>query len=235
MRIDVWSDVVCPWCMIGKANLARALERFEHADQVDVVWHSFELDPEAPRASTGTVVDMLAKKYGRSPAEAQGMIDAVTQRAAEVGLNFRMDRARPGNTFDAHRLLHLAKARGLQSALADRLFRAHFEEGEAIGEVATLQRLAEDVGLDSEEVRELLAGLAWSALVRADQQQARAYGITGVPFFVLDRRLGVGGAQPPDVLLGALRQAWDGHAPEPAAAAEACGPEGCGPEGGEGS
>ncbi|MFP5308162.1 MAG: DsbA family oxidoreductase [Actinomycetes bacterium] len=207
MLVEVWSDVVCPWCAIGRAHLTEALDRFEHADEVEVVWRSFELDPHAPTEREGEYAALLAAKYGISPAEAQGMIDRMTQVAAGDGLDFRFDRVRPGNTFDAHRLLHLALERGVQDELKVRLFEAYLTEGEPIGDRDTLARLAGDVGLDADEVAAVLDGERYADAVRADEAQAREYGISGVPFFVLDGRFGVSGAQPADVLLQGLRQA----------------------------
>ena len=208
MLIEIWSDVVCPWCAVGKARFEQALARFPHAGEVEVRWRSFELDPAAPAERTGDYVGHLAAKYGGGRDRAQQMIDNMTAVAAEGGLDFRFDVARPGNTFDAHRLLHLAADRGRQHELADILFRATFTDGEPIGDAGTLQRLAVEAGLDEVEVKEVLAGDAYAAAVRADEEQAHTYGISGVPFFVLDRAVGVSGAQSADVLLQALEQAW---------------------------
>ena len=208
MQVEIWSDVVCPWCAIGKKRFEDALGSFPHAEAVDIRWRSFQLEPDAPVSVEGNYVERLATKYGTTPASAQDMIDRMTQQAAAEGLQFRFDIARPGNTFDAHRLLHLAADRGQQARLTARLFAAYLSEGEAVGEPATLQRLATDVGLDDVEVADVLAGDAYRDAVRADQRQASAYGIRGVPFFVLDGRLGVSGAQPAEVLRRALDQAW---------------------------
>jgi predicted DsbA family dithiol-disulfide isomerase len=208
LQVEIWSDVVCPWCAIGRARFLSALERFEHADAVDVRVRAFELDPAAPRTAEGTAAERLAAKYGTSLEQARAMHANVTALAAEEGFAFDYDRARPGNTFDAHRLLQLAWERGVQPQVKDRLLRAYFEEGEAIGDPETLARLAAEAGLDPGEVRSVLAGDAYAEQVREDEALARGFGITGVPFFVLDRRLGVSGAQSSDLLLEALRQAW---------------------------
>ena len=208
MVVEVWSDVVCPWCCIGRAHLGLALADFEHADEVEVVWRSFELDPAAPAVQTESLAEQLAAKYGVGPDEVALMFDDVTERAAQLGLDFRFDIARSGNTVDAHRLLHLARESGLQDRLKARLFTAYFTEGQAIGDPATLARLAVEVGLDADEVAELLAGDRFVAEVRADEEEARALQVSGVPFFVIDRRYAVAGAQPPDQLLGALSRAW---------------------------
>lgn len=208
LTVDVWSDVVCPWCCIGRAHLLTALSAFEHADEVEVTYHSFELDPSAPPVAEGTLAEQLQRKFGVSAAEIDAMQDQVAQRAASVGLDFRLDIARPGSTFDAHRLLHLARATGHQEALTDRLFRAYFSEGAAIGDPATLAQLAAEAGIDPDAVAEVLASDRFADAVRADEATAGSLGVSGVPFFVIDRRYGVAGAQPSDHLLGALRQAW---------------------------
>ena len=208
MQVEIWSDVVCPWCAIGKARFEQALAGFPHREDVEVRWRSFELDAAAPPTTDGAYVERLAAKYGTSTAEAQSMIDRMTAQASGEGLTFRFDRARPGNTFDAHRLLHLAADRGVQHQLKDRLLSGYLSEGAAIGESPTLQRLAAEAGLDHGEVADVLAGEAYAEAVRADEEQATAFGIRGVPFFVFDRRLGVSGAQPAEVLGHALGEAW---------------------------
>jgi predicted DsbA family dithiol-disulfide isomerase len=212
VQVEIWSDVVCPWCAIGRQRFIQALDGFAHADQIDVVWRSFELDPEAPRERLGDPAQHLADKYGTTLRAAREMQDNVTRVAAAAGLEFRFDRARAGNTFDAHRLLHLARDRGLQDVLKQRLFTAYFRDGEAIGDTDTLVRLAAEVGLDAAEARGVVGSDAYAADVRADEAQARAVGITGVPFFVIDRRYGVSGAQSAEILRSALNQAWaDAH------------------------
>ena len=208
MKVEIWSDVVCPWCYIGKRNLEAALEGFEHRDEVEVVWRSFELDPGAPAQRQGPYVERLAKKYRTSVEGAQGMIDRMTEAGAAVGLDMRFDLAKPGNTFDAHRLLHLAASHGLQDELKERLFRATFTEGEAIGDPGVLVRLAGDVGLDPDEVEEVLASGALAEEVRAEEAEATALEITGVPFFVVDRTFAVSGAHPPQALRRILEKAW---------------------------
>ncbi|MCU1452836.1 MAG: oxidoreductase [Acidimicrobiales bacterium] len=208
MRVEIWSDVVCPWCYIGKRRFEAAVAEFEHGDEVEVVWRSFELDPSAPATRDGSYVDRLAGKYGTAPAQAQTMLDRMTDAAAADGLDFRFDRAKPGNTFDAHRLLHLAGTRGVQDQLKERLMRATFTEGEPIGDPAALVHLAADAGLDRDEAQRVLDGDAFGDEVRADERRATQIGISGVPFFVFDDRLAVSGAQPADVMLDVLQQAW---------------------------
>ncbi len=232
LAIDVWSDVACPWCYIGKRRLEAALDRFEHRDEVELTWHSFELDPSAPAVTPPSLthVALLAKKFGTTPAAAQSMIDRVAGVAAQDGLAFRLDIARSGNTFDAHRLVHWAHTQGKQDAMKERLFKAYFTEGEAVGDRAVLTRLAREVGLDEERAHEMLLGDDFAKDVRADEDDARRLGITGVPFFVVGERFAVSGAQPADVILGALQRAWSERAPSLVKMntdGEACGPEGC--------
>ena len=213
MEVEIWSDVVCPWCYVGKRRFEQALAGFPHRDEVEVVWRSFELDPSAPPERTGDDAGHLAGKYGVPLAQAQSMLDTMTATAAQEGLDFSFATARPGSTFDAHRLLHLAADRGVQGAVKERLLRATFTEGEPIGDAETLVRLVADAGLDADEARAVLASDRYAAEVRGDEQQARAYGITGVPFFVVDGRYGVSGAQPAEALGQVLAQAWAERAP----------------------
>ena len=209
MRVDVWSDVVCPWCYIGKRRLEAALERFPERAAVNVVFHSFQLDPSAPSRSDVSLLDMLARKYGTSPAQAAEMQARVTGVAAEAGLTFRLEAAAPENTFDAHRLLHLAAERGVQPELKEALMHAYFCEGRRVADPATLAAIAVAVGLDAAEVSRVLGEpAAFADAVRADEQAARRYGVRGVPFFVLGQKYGVSGAQSADTLLAALSRAW---------------------------
>ena len=215
MKVEIWSDVVCPWCYVGKRRFEAALARFPHAEQVDLVWRSFELDGAAPPSDevAGTYARRLSAKYGCTLQQAQDMMDGMTAAAALEGLDFHFELARPGNTFDAHRLLHLALGLGLQDALKERLDRATFTEGVPVSDHAALTALAVEVGLPAEEVADVLATDRHAADVRADEAQARAYGITGVPFYVVDGRYGICGAQPADLLLQALEQAWSERSP----------------------
>jgi predicted DsbA family dithiol-disulfide isomerase len=206
VKVEIWSDVVCPWCYIGKRRFEAALREFPHP--VEVVWKSFQLDPTATSSPAGDHVHHLARKYGRTLEQAQQMVDNVTAAAAQEGLSYRLDIARSGNTFDAHRLLHLAREAGVQDELKERLDRAYFTEAEPVDDHETLTRLAVEVGLDEKRVREVLATDRFADAVRTDVAEARALGITGVPFFVIDRRYGVSGAQPPELLRAALEQAW---------------------------
>jgi predicted DsbA family dithiol-disulfide isomerase len=209
LTVDIWSDVVCPWCYIGKRRFEAALEGFEHRDDVTVLWHSFELDPEAPPVAEGRSAERLAAKYGMSVEEASARQAEITALAAQDGLTYDLAESRGGNTFDAHRLIHLAAEHGLGDAVMERLMNAYFREREAIGDPDTLQRLAVGAGLPADEVREVLEGDRYADAVRADERAATQIGIRGVPFFVLGRKYGVSGAQPSEVLLQALQQAWD--------------------------
>jgi predicted DsbA family dithiol-disulfide isomerase len=228
MHVEIWSDIACPWCYVGKRRFEAALAAFEHRDAVEVTWRSFELDPAAPREREGDRAEHLAEKYGSSVEQARAMQEQMTQVAAEVGLDFRFDLARSGNTFDAHRLLHLAAAHGRQDAMKERLMRAYLTDGELIGDAATLERLAVETGLPAAEVRELLATDQHAADVREDERTAASLGISAVPFFVVDRAFGAAGAQPPEVLTGLLERAWEAR-PALAVVAEGdtCGPDGC--------
>jgi len=213
MKVEIWSDVVCPWCYIGKRNFEEALARFDHRDEVEVVWRAFELDPGAPRRRQGQYAERLARKYGVGRAEAQAMIDRMASKAAEAGLVFRFDIAQPGNTFDAHRIIHLGRERGVQDAVKERMLAATFTEGEAIGDGDVLLRLAVDAGLDTDEVGSLLDGDRYAAEVRDDEEAAMDLGVTGVPFFLVDGKLAVPAAQPDDVLLRVLERAWSARHP----------------------
>jgi len=209
MNVEIWSDVVCPWCYIGKRRFESALASFGHPGEVMVSYRSFELDPDAPAQRSGTHAEHLARKYGMTTAQAEQANQQMTQRAAADGLEFRFDLIRGGNTFDAHRLLHLARDQGLQPEMKERLLRATFTEGLPIADKPTLMRLATEAGLPAARVQAVLDGDAYAGAVRADEQQAARYGITGVPFFVADGKYAVSGAQPPEVLLRLLRRAYD--------------------------
>ncbi|MFC4949666.1 DsbA family oxidoreductase [Pseudonocardia sp. GCM10023141] len=212
MQVEIWSDVVCPWCAIGKRRFEKALAQFAHRDDVQVRYRSFELDPDAPQERTEDLGEHLAAKYGITTERAEQMHAQMTQTAAADGWDFHFEHAKSGNTFDAHRLLHLAAERGVQDAVKERLFSAYLVEGERIGDPETLVRIGAEAGLDADEARSVLAGLRYGDEVRADEHQARAYGISGVPFYVIDQKYGVSGAQPPEALLEVLTTAWaDAH------------------------
>ena len=234
LPIDVWSDIACPWCFVGKRRLEAALDKFAHKEAVDVTWRAFELDPSAPKVRDSSVsyAERLAKKYGVSVEEAQGMIANMTQVARNDGLDFHFERVRSGNTFDAHRVLHLAATKGTkaQDAMKERLLLAYMTEGEAIGEHEVLVRLAWEAGLDANEVRAMLATDRYASNVRAEERDAQQLGIRGVPFFVIGEKYAVSGAQPAELLLGALEKAWAELVVAPDAAHDpgvVCGPDGC--------
>lgn len=242
MKVEIWSDIACPWCHIGKRRFEAALERFQHCDRVEVCWRSFELDPGAGRTTGVTdsrgpadensdYVDRLAVKYGTTRAGAQQMLDTMTQAAAAEGLDFRFDRARRANTFDAHQVIHLGGERGVQDAVKERLLLAYFTEGQAVDDHDVLVRLGAEAGLDPAEVRHALDDQRYASAVRADEAEAASLGIRGVPFFVVDRRYGVSGAQPADQLLEVLQRAWSESQPLTLVGAgegdPACGPDGC--------
>lgn len=231
LRIDVWSDIACPWCFIGKRRLEAALETFPARDQIEVVWRAFELDPSAPRERDRNVsyAERLSKKYGVPEDQGQAMITRMTDVARADGLTFRFDIIRSGNTFDAHRVLHLARERGVQDAVKERFLKGYMEQGEPIGDPETLVRLASEAGLDPEEVRAVLASDAHGAEVRADEEEAAELGINGVPFFVLGGKYAVSGAQPAELLRSAIERAFRelSAGPELFAEGAVCGPEGC--------
>jgi predicted DsbA family dithiol-disulfide isomerase len=209
MRVEIWMDVVCPWCYIGKRQFERALASFPHRDEVEVIFRSFELDPQTPAHQELPLIELMKRKYSMSDQQAWEANDRITGLAAQLGLEYHLDKAQRGNTFNAHRLVHLAGTRGLAGAMEERLMAAYFTEGLPIGDPATLQRLGEEVGLDPDEVAAVLAGEAFALDVRSDEQRAMDLGVHGVPFFLIDNALRVEGAQPSDVLLSSLQQAWD--------------------------
>jgi predicted DsbA family dithiol-disulfide isomerase len=208
MRVDIWSDVICPWCYVGKARFEKALDSFAHRDEVEVVYHSFELDPGSPRRQRESNLTMLSKKFGKSPAEALAMDDQVGRLARAEGLGF--DSERPvGNTFDVHRVLHLGLDRGVQHTLLGAVNEAYFAQARDVFDRDVLTEVAADAGLDAAEVGKVLDGDAYADEVRQDESQARQIGISGVPFFVFDMALGASGAQPAELFASALNQAWD--------------------------
>ena len=227
MDVEIWSDIACPWCYVGKRRLEAALAGYEHRDEVRITWRSFELDPSAPAERPEDGATHLAHKYGTSRERAVEMQDQMTQTAALDGLDFHFERARGGNTFDAHRVTHLAAEHGLQDAMEERLMRAYLTEGELVSDHATLERLAVEIGVPRDEVREVLATERYAEEVRDDERTAAALGIQAVPCFVVDRRTAAAGAQPPEVLRELLRRARPEPALEVLAGGEACGPDGC--------
>lgn len=208
MKIEIWSDVVCPWCYIGKRRFESALADFPHRKDVEVIYRSFQLDPTTPSAVGASATDMLAKKYRISRERAEAMNARVSGLAAQEGLEYHLETARHANTFDAHRLIHFAASHGRQSEMKERLLRAYFTESADIGETETLTRLAGEVGLDAGAARAALESEDYAGDVRADERRAQMLGITGVPFFVIDEKYGVSGAQPAEVFAQALQEIW---------------------------
>ncbi|MGC5543488.1 DsbA family oxidoreductase [Streptomyces griseus] len=209
MRVEIWSDIACPWCYIGKARFEKGLAEFAHRDEVEVVHRSFELDPGRAKGETEQVVDMLAAKYGRTREEAASMEADVAANAQSEGLGYRTEGRDHGSTFDIHRLLHLAKARGRQDELLTLAYRANFAEERSVFDDEVLLALAVEAGLDGDEARAVLADPeAYADDVRTDEREAAELGANAVPFFVLDRRYGISGGQPSEVFVQALEQAW---------------------------
>lgn len=208
MTIEIWSDVVCPFCYIGKREFETALAQFAHKDGVTVVWKSFELDPDAPTRSEHDMYGMLVSKYGGTRDDAKARVQGVVDRAKTVGLEYRMDKAVIGSSFDAHRLIQFAKTKGKGGEAEERLFKAYFMEGVHLADQASLVRLATEIGLSGEEASAMLASTRFTEEVRTDEREAQQLGVRGVPFFVIDRKYGVSGAQQSAHFLGALEQAW---------------------------
>jgi predicted DsbA family dithiol-disulfide isomerase len=206
MRIEIWSDVICPWCYIGKRRFEAALAAFPHKEEVTVIWRSFELDPKSPSRYSETLIEMLSRKYHVSLQEAENMNARVSSLAKEVGLDYRLSEARPGNTFDAHRLLHLAASRQIGDKAMERLMHAYFSEALPVGDRAALANLAPEFGISSNEALAMFESDAFVEAVRADEMRASALGISGVPFFVIDGKIGISGAQPVEVFAEALKE-----------------------------
>ncbi len=208
MKIEIWSDVICPWCYIGKRRFEKALEQFGQHENINVIWRSFELDQNAPSQYPGTLEERLASKYGVSLQEAEAMNARVTAVANEVGLKYSLSNARPGNTFDAHRLLHYAMSKNLGDQAAECIMQAYFSESFPVGDRAALAALAPKFGIAEAEAMAMLESDDYSDKVRADELRAAEFGVTGVPFFVFDEKSGISGAQPVEVFVGALQQTY---------------------------
>jgi predicted DsbA family dithiol-disulfide isomerase len=208
IKVDIWSDVQCPWCFIGKRKFESGVKLF--GTPVEIEYHSFELAPDTPVDFTGSTLDYLSERKGLSPDHVRSMLDNVTNAAAEVGLAFDFDGVHQTNTRKAHELLHYAKAHGKQIEMKERLLKAYFVNGEHVGELGTLSALAADVGLDAPDVLRSLEAGEYATAVADDIAQAEVYGISGVPFFVIDGRFGISGAQSPETFAAALTQAAAG-------------------------
>jgi predicted DsbA family dithiol-disulfide isomerase len=208
VQVEIWSDIVCPWCYIGKRRFEAALAQFEHADQVEVIYRSFELDPEAPAHLDGDRAERLAAKYGVTVERAREMEAHVTELAAGEGLAYDLPNAKSANSFDAHRLSHLAAEHGLQERMVERLMGAYFTEGLLISDHQTLVKLGVEVGIAKDVIETMLDSDWFTQAVREDEQSAQHFGISGVPTFIVDRQIGVSGAQPPEVLVQLLDEGW---------------------------
>jgi predicted DsbA family dithiol-disulfide isomerase len=212
VKIEVWSDVVCPWCYIGKRRLEHALRDFEHADEVEVTWRSFQLNPDTPKGTAVPTMEYLASRFGPQSA---GMTGRVAELARAEGLDFDFDAALTVNTLDAHRVLHLANDLGVGDAAKERLLRAHFTEGADLSDPDVLAGLLGEVGVDQGRARAVLASREYAEAVRDDFEEAERLGANGVPFFVIDRKYGISGAQPAEAFLHALRTAYADEAAAP--------------------
>jgi predicted DsbA family dithiol-disulfide isomerase len=233
MKIEIWSDVACPWCYIGKRRFEAALAEFPHRDAVEVKWRSYQLDPTLPEHYDGTELEYLSTRKGMAPAQVSQMFDHVTEQAKGEGLDYRFDQVVVANSFTAHRLIHLAAQHGQQDAAKERLLSDHFEHGKDIGSAEYLTELGLALGLNAGDVAELFTTDKYADDVRFDFEEARALGITGVPFFVIDRKFGLSGAQAAETFTAALNQAWQENNPlvlvnaADGSDGEACGPDGC--------
>ena len=232
MKVEIWSDVVCPFCYIGKRKFENALKDFAHRDEVEVVWHSFELTPDFQPIPGESIHESLAKKKGVSVEEGKAMNDYMTKAAQEVGLNYDFDRTIPANTFLAHQLIHLGAHHGRQDAIKERLMAAYYLEGQNVGDLDTLVKLGTEVGLDAAESRAALTAGTYAEAVRLDEYQAQQINVRGVPFFVFEDKYAVSGAQPSELFTEVLEKVWDEFKPAKSvpvlvADGSACGPDGC--------
>ena len=209
LKVQIWSDIMCPFCYIGKRKIEEALSLFEHKDAVAIEWKSFQLDATFKASADDNMVDHLAEKYGKEKDWAQGMLDNMTQNAKNAGLDFHFEKAILANSFNAHRLLHLAKKYQLANDLEELLFKAYLTEGKNINDNSTLKELGVSVGLNAVEIDEVLNSDAYGNDVKQDIQNANAIGVQGVPFFVFDNKYAVSGAQPATAFLEILQKAWD--------------------------
>lgn len=232
MKIEIWSDVACPWCYIGKRRFETALNDFAHKDSVEVQWRSYQLDPTLPEHYDGTEISYLAERKGMDPAQVKGMFAHVTEQAKGEGLDYKFDDVVVANSFNAHQLIHLAATQGKADAVKEALLSAHFEHGEDIGSREFLVRAGSAAGLAEADIIDALDTDKYADDVRHDFAEARALGVSGVPFFVIDRKYGISGAQPSALFTQALDEAWQEAHPlamvsSGDANGEVCGPDGC--------
>ncbi|MBC6606147.1 DsbA family oxidoreductase [Hymenobacter sp. BT188] len=228
MKVEIWSDIMCPFCYIGKRKFEAALAEFAPQEDVQVQWRSFELDPNMKTIPGQSIHELLAERKGMSVAQGRQMNNQMAQTAAEVGLEFNFDKTIPANTFNAHRLIHLAAVHGRQDAAKERILYAYFTEGLNVDDPATLTQLATELELPATEVAQLFETDAYAQEVRHDEYQARQIGVRGVPFFVFDDKYAVSGAQPKEVFLEVLEKVWEESNPKPTLIADGatCGPDG---------
>lgn len=233
LKVEIWSDIMCPFCYIGKRKFEQALAHFAHQDKVAIVWHSFQLDPTIQYHPDQDLYDYLAERKGQTRQWSLQVHKQVAQTAREVGLTYNFDKAVLANSFDAHRLIQLAKRYDLGGAAEERLFKAYFTEGKNVSDHPTLVQLGAEIGLDSREIREMLQSNAYADVVRKDVADAEALGIRGVPFFVINGKYGVSGAQPSEVFLQALQQVWPEYEEQNLSLVDLSSPEGsaCTPDG----
>ena len=231
MKVEIWSDVVCPFCYVGKRKFEKALGEFAHRDDVQIEWKSFQLTPDFVPTPGESMHAMLAKKKGVSEAEGRRMNDQMTMIAKEVGLNYNFDNTIPANTFLAHQLIHFAAHQGQQATMKERLFAAYYLEGRDLNELDTLLNLTAELGLDTDAARQALEAGTYANEVRRDEYEAQQIGVRGVPFFVFEDKYAVSGAQPSEVFAEVLDKVWDENHPktQPTMLADgpACGPDGC--------
>jgi predicted DsbA family dithiol-disulfide isomerase len=209
MKVDIWSDIRCPFCYIGKRKFEMALEKFPHKNEIEVNWHSFELDPSLQTNTAVSAIEHISEIKGISKVQAEGMHEHVINVAKEVGLDFNFDKSVVANSFNAHRLIQFAKTKGLANEAEEALFKVHFVEGKNIDDDETLIETGVSIGLNENEVKKILASDAFTKEVKQDEKQAQSMGINGVPFFVLNNKYAVSGAQSPDIFLDALEQTWE--------------------------
>jgi predicted DsbA family dithiol-disulfide isomerase len=213
MKVEIWSDIVCPFCYIGKRKFENALKDFEQKDEVEIVWRSFQLDPDLVQVPGQSVHQYLAERKSVSLEKGKEMNAYMTNAAKELGLEYNFDKAVINNTMDAHRLLHLAHKHGVQSEAKEKLFASYYTEGKDVGDHETLVAIGEAVGIPAEETRAMLVSDFYKQEVQQDQYTAQQLGAQGVPFFVFNNKYGVSGAQPSDVFAQVLSKVWEEEKP----------------------
>ena len=209
MNVEIWSDVMCPFCYIGKRKFEKALEQFPHKDKINIIWKSYQLDPDSVTDPHLNAIDHLAQRKGWSKEQAAGTTQHVTDIAKQIGLDFHFEKAVVANSFDAHRLSHLAKKYNKQNDLEEKLFSAYFTEGKNTGDHSTLLQIGKELNIDEKEITDVLKSDAYAEDVERDISESQQIGVRGVPFFVIDRKYGVSGAQEPDTFFNALTKAYE--------------------------